>query len=145
MTTTHSSQMLSSKLTVPSVMATCQPPSAVRVLTAAIFGPSAIRRSSSRVVQHQATSFREVEEEEGETRDTGDSENDDDVVMGWTRGKGTAVLDQDPPETVPDSCNKERGTSTVERQARREKEKRGTLKKERSWCQAQVLCTMQCA
>ena len=46
---THPSQILLLKLTVPSVMAMCQPPSAVRVLTAIIVGSGAIRsRSSSR-------------------------------------------------------------------------------------------------
>ena len=59
--------MLYSKLTVPSLMATCQPPSAVGVATKVIVGPDAIRRSSSRVVQHQATSFREGRGEQ-ETR-----------------------------------------------------------------------------
>ncbi len=46
----HSFQMSLSKLTVPSAMAMCQPPSAVRVLTAVIVGSGAIRRSSSRYV-----------------------------------------------------------------------------------------------
>ena len=48
---THASQMLESKLTVPSVMATCHPPSAVGVLTAIIVRTGAIRwQAHSRLV-----------------------------------------------------------------------------------------------
>ena len=115
-----------SKLTVPTVMATCQPPSADGVATAVIVGPGAIRRSSSRVVQHQATSFRK-EGGRGKT----ETRAIEKMMMMWTmvwtqRQERSGAC----PRSVRESSRQlQHGMRNEYRreQAKREKERDGTV------------------
>ena len=101
-----------SKLTVPSVIATCQPPSAVHVLTAVIVGPLA--ELTLGISKGRKRTETRANEWFGGRR------------FG-PRGKSAAVLARDLSETVHDSCNKECGTSTVERLAREKRKKTETF------------------